>query len=305
MLEVRDLVDPKDIDVVIYHHPCVDGYSAAFVAKLYVPNIKLIPKKINNTPINYDDIKGKNVLMVDIVTDDFEEIKSHAKNLIILDHHISNQKKLENISYAYFDMKKSGVGLAWEYFFKNDDKMPLFLKAVQDRDIWTWIYPESRNFTDGLYEELDLDDLTFTIYTNLMDEYLEKNDKRPLFMKYYTLGETFNRIKQKNIELIVKSPNNRYETIINGYIYKIYIYNITGNLVSDLGNYVISNMDCDFVVLWNYSHNDELYKYSLRSNDKKADVSEIAKVYGGGGHRNAAGLASELHPKDLFKYHKI
>lgn len=305
MLEVHELVDSKNIDVVIYHHPCVDGYSAAFVAKLNIPNIKLIPKKINNTPINYDDIKGKNVLMVDIVTDDFEEIKSHAKNLIILDHHVSNQKKLLGIPYAYFDMKKSGVGLAWEYFFKTDEKMPLFLKAVQDRDLWTWVHPESRNFTDGLYEEVNLDDLSFSLYTNLMDEFLEKNDERPLFMKYYTLGETLNRIKQKNMESIVKNPNNRYETIINGYIYKIYIYNITGNIVSDLGNYVISNMECDFVVLWNYSHNDELYKYSLRSNDKKADVSEISKLYGGGGHRNAAGLSSELHPKDLFKYHKI
>ena len=305
MDKIRDLVDPKDIEVVIYHHPCVDGYSAAFVAKLYVPNIKLIPKKINNTPINYDDIKDKNVLMVDILTEDYEQIKSYAKNLIILDHHVTNQKKLADVSYAYFDMNKSGVGLAWEYFFKTDDKMPLFLKAVQDRDIWTWIYPESRNLTDGLYEELELDDLKFEIFTNLMDEYLNKIPERPLFMKYYTLGETLNRIKQKNIESIIKNPNNKYETILNSYIYKIYIFNVTGNFTSDLGNYVVSNMDCDFVVIWNYNHNDELYKYSLRSNDKKADVGEIAKIFGGGGHRNAAGISSELHPKDLFKYTKI
>ena len=305
MDKLRDLVDPKDIDVVIYHHPCVDGYSAAFVAKLYVPNIKLIPKKINNTPINYDDIKDKNVLMVDILTEDYEQIKSYAKNLIILDHHVTNQKKLVDVSYAYFDMNKSGVGLAWEYFFKTDDKMPMFLKAVQDRDIWTWIYPESRNLTDGLYEELELDDLKFEIFTNLMDEYLNKIPERPLFMKYYTLGETLNRIKQKNIESIVKNPNNKYEIILNSYIYKIYIFNNSGNIVSDLGNYVIANMECDFVIIWNYNHNDELYKYSLRSNDKKADVSEIAKLFGGGGHRNAAGLSSELHPKDLFKYTKI
>jgi len=219
MEQIRELVDPKDIDVVIYHHPCVDGYSAAFVAKLSVAGIKLIPKKINNTPITYDDIKGKNVLMVDIVTEDFEQIKSFAKNLIILDHHVSNQKKLVDVPYAYFDMHKSGVGLAWEYFFKTDEKMPLFLKAVQDRDLWTWIHPESRNFTDGLYEEVDLDDLSFKIYMDLMDEFLEKNPERPLFMKYYTLGETLNRIKQKNIESIVKNPNNRYEIVINNLIY--------------------------------------------------------------------------------------
>ena len=305
MNKLYELVDPKDIDVVIYHHPCVDGYSSAFVAKLARSDIQLIPKKINNTPINYDDIKGKNVLMVDIVTDDYEQVNSHAKNLIILDHHVTNQKKLADIPYAYFDMHKSGVGLAWEYFFKTDEKMPFFLKAVQDRDIWTWIYPESRNFTDGLYEEVDLDDLTFAIYMDLMDEFLEKNLDRPLFMKYYNLGDTLNRIKQKNINSIVKNSNNKYETIINSYIYKIYVFNVTGSFTSDLGNYVATNMDCDFVVIWSYNHNEEKYTYSLRSIDSKADVGAVAKFLGGGGHRNAAGLASEFHPKDLFKYQKI
>jgi oligoribonuclease NrnB/cAMP/cGMP phosphodiesterase (DHH superfamily) len=30
--------------------------------------------------------------------------------------------------------------------------------------------------------------------------------------------------------------------------------------------------------------------FSLRSLDDKTDVSEIAKIYGGGGHRNASGI---------------
>jgi nanoRNase/pAp phosphatase (c-di-AMP/oligoRNAs hydrolase) len=30
--------------------------------------------------------------------------------------------------------------------------------------------------------------------------------------------------------------------------------------------------------------------FSLRSSDDRQDVSEIAKVYGGGGHRNSAGF---------------
>jgi proliferating cell nuclear antigen PCNA len=40
------------------------------------------------------------------------------------------------------------------------------------------------------------------------------------------------------------------------------------------------------------------------SKDSKTDVSEICKFCGGGGHRNAAGMGSEKHPKDLFFYKK-
>jgi len=303
MDEIRNILNPKDVDVVIYHHPCVDGYASAFVAKLFLGNVIFIPKKINNIPIDYTKIINKNVIMVDIVTDDYKEIKKYAKNLVILDHHITNKEKLKDISYAYFDMTKSGVGLAWQYFFNTDEKMPLFLRCIMDRDIWTWIYPESRNFTDGLYDELDLYDLEFDILLNLMEESVNKSNL--IFMKYYKLGEINNRNKLKNIVDTVKTLNNKYELNIDGKLYNIYIFNVTGNYVSDLGNYVVEKYDCDFCVIWNYSHNTEEYKYSFRSIDSKADVSLIASSFGGGGHRNAAGLSSRLHPKELFNYKKI
>ena len=141
-----------------------------------------------------------------------------------------------------------------------------------------------------------------------MDEFLEKIPERLLFMKYYNLGETLNRIKQKNINILLKNANNRYEVNVPEETpkkYVAYIFNVTGSFTSDLGNYVASNMECDFVIIWSYNHNDEKYSYSLRSIDSKADVSIIANALGGGGHRNAAGLASLLHPKELFSYQKI
>ena len=58
-----------------------------------------------------------------------------------------------------------------------------------DRDIWTWIYPESRNFTDGLYDELDLDDLEFNILLNLMEESVNKSN---LIFKFYKIIWTTN-----------------------------------------------------------------------------------------------------------------
>jgi nanoRNase/pAp phosphatase (c-di-AMP/oligoRNAs hydrolase) len=39
-----------------------------------------------------------------------------------------------------------------------------------------------------------------------------------------------------------------------------------------------------------YVDKDGMYNFSLRSSEDGIDVSEIAKVYGGGGHKHAAGF---------------
>jgi len=303
MDRIKQIIKPSDIDIVIYHHPCVDGYSAAFIAfkclAIYSKTkTTLMPKGFNSSPTNLELVKDKNVLMVDIVTSDFQEIKSVAKNLIILDHHKTNQAALKDIPYAYFDMHKSGVGLAWEYF-TYDEKIPLFLECIQDRDLWTWTIADSRNFCDGLYELIDLNDKTFKLLNDLW------NDRVPKFKEVYDFGEKLNEIKQKKLEMIAKEDRNKYEVTVDEKKYNVYIYNQLGNIVSDLGNYAVEKFDCDFVIIWNYNHDDEIYRYSLRSKDSKTDVSEICKFFGGGGHRNAAGMGSVKHPKELFIYKKI
>ena len=48
--------------------------------------------------------------------------------------------------------------------------------------------------------------------------------------------------------------------------------------------------DCDFAVIWYYDHEKRNVKVSLRAFHDSADVSEIAKEFGGGGHKKAAGF---------------
>lgn len=299
MDNIRTICDPNDINVVIYHNPCMDGYAAAFVAKHFIgKKIKLMPKSLSGTPVDVDEIKDMNVLMVDIVCDNYEEINSHAKKLIILDHHKTNQDKLKDVSYAYFNMDKSGVGLAWEYFYL-DTPMPLFLRCIQDRDLWTWIVPESRFFCDFLYEEINFSDYKFSIFNELMNEW--KKDETIIFTRFYNIGKILNKIKMKNIEVLVKSKSKLLNVTIGENTYKIYMYNTVTD-ISDLGNYVMEHLKCDFVVIWNYNHIKDNYTYSLRSIDTKTDIGFIANIFGGGGHRNAAGFISDKHPKDLFMY---
>ena len=46
--------------------------------------------------------------------------------------------------------------------------------------------------------------------------------------------------------------------------------------------------DAPFATCW--SRSGDRLKYSLRSEDSRMDVSEVARGYGGGGHRNASGF---------------
>ena len=59
--------------------------------------------------------------------------------------------------------------------------------------------------------------------------------------------------------------------------------------MSEIGNALSTR--CDFAVIWYYDHSTRQVKVSLRAHHDDADVSEVAKKYGGGGHRKAAGFA--------------
>ncbi len=65
--------------------------------------------------------------------------------------------------------------------------------------------------------------------------------------------------------------------------------------------------DCDFAMIWYWDHEEKHTKVSLRAFHDTVDVSEIAKKFGGGGHKKAAGfqLPKNKHVEDLFDKPKI
>jgi phosphoesterase RecJ-like protein len=44
-------------------------------------------------------------------------------------------------------------------------------------------------------------------------------------------------------------------------------------------------------MIWEYEHATKVFRVSLRSDCDEVDVSLIAKKFGGGGHRRAAGFS--------------
>jgi oligoribonuclease NrnB/cAMP/cGMP phosphodiesterase (DHH superfamily) len=172
---------------------------------------------------------------------------------------------------AYFDMSKSGAMLAWEYFHPAAPP-PRLIEYIQDRDLWRWDMPYSREFSAGL----GLLPFDFDTYLRLetdpgyFDGVIERGDSVLSYIDKM-VGRAAERATRRTYRgmdvLVVNSPQ----------------------WVSEIGAQLSS--DCDFAMIWSYSHENNEVRVSLRSSERHgADVSIVASDHGGGGHSHAAGF---------------
>ncbi|MFV9615689.1 MAG: DHHA1 domain-containing protein, partial [Gammaproteobacteria bacterium] len=95
-------------------------------------------------------------------------------------------------------------------------------------------------------------------------------------------GVAIERKLQKDIKELIASGVRRM--IIGGY--DVPILNASSAYVSDAGH--IMSIDEPFAACY-WDHPDGR-SFSLRSSKNGIDVAKVAKKYGGGGHKNAAGF---------------
>jgi uncharacterized protein len=140
----------------IYHGLCADGFTAAWVVwKFYGEgHVDFHAAKHGESPPEVDD---REVYIVDFSYPRpvIEEMARHAKKLTVIDHHITAAQDLEGFIRndgfvdGVFAMDTSGCLLTWEWFFK-DRRPPQVLLAVNDRDLWTFERPWTREITLAL-----------------------------------------------------------------------------------------------------------------------------------------------------------
>lgn len=290
----------KIYDIVLFHYPCQDGLASAWIVNKFHKenniNIELYPIQ-HGKDINIDRLKNKRVLMCDYAPSEkiLNEIEKVVLKITILDHHISSQKALQNKTFALFDMTKSGAGLTWDYYYYIYNT-PLFIKMIEDRDLWNWKILNSREFTAGFYMTCSsIEMYDFKELFKLFDELYELNPFK--FDFYIEIGNIINKSTMIKCKYIALESLKKIDIYNN---YNICIVNCSSDLSSDLGNILSSTENVDFAVLWRYNHTKEEYRVSLRSNNK-VDVSVIAQLFNGGGHKNAAGFATKINPIILFK----
>ena len=264
----RYLVNSADVDpnVVLYHADCTDGFGAAWALWKRFPKANFIPVKHGQTPPS--GLGGQHVVMADFSygREVIEQIYREAASFQILDHHVTAQAALAGLPYAYFDMKKSGAVLAWEW--AHQEPAPWLLQYVQDKDLWEWRLPKSREISAALASY----PFDFSVWDGLDQEVLEMEGRAILRLE----GNLIDKIVE---EAVLVSFEGETVPAVYGTI-----------MTSQIGERLCQGFP--FCIIWHQQ--DGRRYFSLRSRAGTTDVSAIAAKFGGGGHINAAGFSLSL-----------
>jgi len=264
---------------VLYHHPCQDGFGAAYSAwKKFGSNAKYVGVNYGKP---FPEIpNASEVFIVDFSypKDVLVELSKKVK-LTVLDHHVTAEKDLAGLSFAQFDMKRSGAGMSWDYFHP-DKPRPWIINYIEDRDLWKHSLENCHEIIAALFSFPE----DFSIWDKFEKAELLNQGKAILRYKGIVIDEMC--ANAKTVKMF------GFENVV--------IVNASSSLVSDIGNRLLEkNPQAPFVAVY-YDTKGGQRKWSLRSNDQKENVELLAAKMGGGGHRNAAGFL-EKEIGDVFK----
>ena len=265
-------MNSNDVNFVIYHKGCPDGITAAYAAwKLLGDSAEYCAAAHGEMP---PDVTDKNVAILDFSydRDTIEKMSHSANNLVVVDHHKSAEAALKGLPGMIFDMGHSGAYLAWVYFHPNIE-VPKFVLHIEDRDLWKWELPNSTEFCIA-FDMLDYD-------LNKIDKCIDEN----VVAKMIEQGKVLTAYKEYSVGRIadaacVRSFLGHNALVVNSSVW-----------MSEIGSML--SKECDVAFIWSWSHKRKSHRVSLRSFYDHVDCSEIAKIFGGGGHQKAAGFSYE------------
>ena len=301
--------------VCIHHANCLDGIAAAWVVwdfyKTQGFEIELIPA--NYTKGLPEGLEGKKVYVVDFSYDyATTEWLLENTDLVLLDHHDTAVRRLQNLGLnalikmgtfspgsdaasghtlkaveenfknVVLDSKYSGAMLTWRYFY-GEKMPPPGIRFVEDRDLWKFQYPDTMLWTMAAFS------YPFKV------ECFGALINRPV-SDVVNEGKVLRRKYEQDIEQISK---NTRKMLFMGV--EIPVINANYMFASELGSTLA--LDAPFVAI--YSDTQDARGFSLRSSGSNggSDVCAIAELFGGGGHKNAAGFVLKFTDKRMPKSH--
>lgn len=272
MKKTLKIATPKQKIVVIYHGECPDGFASAWAAWTKFGNkaAYIGARDRSKLPVA---IKNKEVYLIDY-TYQPDLIKKLIKDNIrvtAIDHHMSQETSIKMTQDYSYDLHHSGAVLAWNYFHPGK-KIPRVLLHVEDRDLWKWKLPHSKE----ILMVLDLLPFEFKAWNKFMKE-MEDPKRRPDTIKR---GEL---LFQHYQSLYRKILSNAQLVSFEGK--KVYALDCPYYFADDLGHELATKTK-SFAILW-HARSDGRIKVSLRA-IRGVNVGKIAVKYGGGGHHESA-----------------
>ncbi|MGE0525863.1 MAG: phosphoesterase [Bdellovibrionales bacterium] len=259
---------------VLYHSKCYDGFGAAYAAwKKFGNSAKYIAVSYGY-PV--PEMPGATeVFIVDFSypRDVIEEIAARVP-LTVLDHHKTAKEALEPLirpdgynPRVVFDMERSGAKITWEYLHRTP--CPPLIEHISDRDLWQF----KLDGTAKIHKALVALPMDFEVWDQLDCEQLKKD------------GEVCERLYSQLVHNIVESAwLGEIDGKLCAMVNTSFAWSEVGEaLLEKYANQPGVKFAASFTVFRDQT------MWSLRSKGD-FDVSAIAKKFGGGGHKNAAGF---------------
>jgi oligoribonuclease NrnB/cAMP/cGMP phosphodiesterase (DHH superfamily) len=224
-----------------------------------------------------------------------EEWKLICLELTVIDHHKTALQDLEGFSDAIFDMTECGATLTWKTVHRHLP-VPAFLEYVRDRDLWKHELPATQEIHEAVSsvkykinaavnDETIARSLVFAFFDQLAEM---SQDELIAYLK--PIGEGLLEEKRKKVEAI--ADRWQLEDIAGEQVPVVILANdgSEDRFVSDVCHRLYKDKGWAHSPFVACKTSDG--SWSLRSdqdNPNAADVSEIAKQFGGEGHKNSAG----------------
>lgn len=275
-------------NLVIYHHPCDDGFGSAYAAWLkFRDDAEYFPTNYGEeTP----DVKGRFVYILDFSypKNVMARIFATADGVVWRDHHKSAfdawaggipddgiYTESRGTINILLDNNKSGAMLSWEYFHPNKVIPPYLMLHIEDNDLWRFKYKNTAAFT----QRLRIEPMDFARWHEIA-----------------TMNEAAYLDFVSDGNVLLQQYNNHVDKIIDmtatpcavSPLFKGLAANAPYAYASTVGNKLAEKCGT-YGLVW-YLAKDGKIRCSLRSRGDY-DVTGLAKVYGGGGHKNAAGFS--------------
>lgn len=292
-------LDPADRPLVITHAECPDGWCCEWLFRRHfgshadymqakygdpVPDVSLRPR------VYIADFSWKRPQMLHLM-------QQARGRVTAIDHHKAAFEELRNISLdlypdtlltspvVLFDVEHCGSHLVWQ-FLKSagatdpifaDGNPPLIVQLTEDRDLWRWQLPDSRELNAALAS-----------YPKTVDVWDRLQEKLSVVSGagYWDLYREGAAILRQQDQMVRAAVGRAVEITICGY--KVLAVNTTCHH-SEIGGQLAEGRPFGVTYL------DDLQRglrcWSFRSRDGGIDVSDLAKSFpGGGGHPRAAGM---------------
>jgi len=272
---------------VIYHKDCMDGLASAFIAH---SSFLEAEEEAEFYPMHYNEVN--NVYDMPIAEEDhiyildfslpekmIRELSCKVSEIYIIDHHKTaehlTQLNINNVDII-FDNEQSGAMLTFDFFNLQKGTNPLepeLFEYVQDRDLWKWELPGSKEVSAALALTVEKNNIK-----SFKDAYWQYQDNIDLFKR---IGMIALKTQYKQVS---EKVDKCFDIKLLGQHFKI--INATEN-ISELGNAICNKYEVPAIMFF-YTSLDTVV-ISFRSLDHLTDVSVIAQQFDGGGHKMSSG----------------